>query len=194
MKKLLLAIMLTVGVQAHANISDAIGVTLFPYAEFQQTIMSEVGTYGLPWKTGESASYSVDMGFIKGTSVMSVREETSVGFWLIQDMDLGFMGKQKAEVLVDKKTGQILELIVNGQKQQPPEPGQSEVEETRQDKVSVPAGSFDCIYARIKDISKNQTSEVWVNPSIVPISGMIKQIAPGPMGKVKMELTSFDKK
>ncbi|MCB0364189.1 MAG: hypothetical protein H6624_13815 [Bdellovibrionaceae bacterium] len=155
--------------------------------------MGEVGIMGLPWKIGEVANYNLDMGFIKGTAVMRVREEVADGFWLDQDMDLGFMGKQKIEALIDKNTGQILQLIVNGQKQNPPQPGNTEIEETKQDRITVPAGTFDCIYARIKDLDKNQSSEAWINPSIVPIAGMIKQIAPGPMGNVTMELTSFTK-
>ncbi len=191
MRSLLVSAMLMIGIHANANIIDT---PIFSYGELQQNLMSDAEPMGLPWKTGEKASYNIDMGFIKGTAVMTVREETTVGFWLDQDMDLGFMGKQKVEIYIDKQTGKILELRVNGKKQQPPEPGQTEVEETKQDRVTVPAGTFDCIYARIKDISKNETSEAWINPSIVPIMGLIKQVAPGAMGEVKLELTSFDKK
>ena len=203
MKSLLVLAILLVGLNSKA---EDIANPLLQYHRFQQLIvnqavsmidedmMGNVEIMGLPWKTGESASYNLDMGFVKGTAVMKVREETAKAFWLDQDMDLGFMGQQKVEILIDKNTGQILELIVNGQKQQPPEPGENEVEETRQDRVTVPKGTFDCIYARIKDIKKNQTSEAWINPSIVPIMGMIKQVSPGPFGNVTMELTDFVKK
>ena len=190
MKRILAAALLFAGLQAEAKTIDAPVINM---SEIQDTIMGEVGIMGLPWKVGETADYTLDMGFIKGTMVMSVREETSQGFWMVQDVDLGGMGKQVIEVHLDKNTGAIIEMIVNGQKQNPPAPGNTEIEETRQDNITVPAGTFECIYARIKDLDKNQTSEAWINPSIIPIVGLIKQIAPGPMGNVTVELTGFNK-
>jgi hypothetical protein len=189
-KRILAAGLLLAGLQAEARTFDTPVVDL---AQLQESIMGEVGTLGLPWKVGETADYNLDMGFIQGTMKMSVREETSQGFWLDQDADLGFMGQQKIEIHIDKNNGQILELIVNGQKQNPPAPGNTEIEETRQDNITVPAGSFECIYARIKDLDKGEVTEAWINTSIVPIAGMLKQIAPGPMGNVTMELTGFNK-
>lgn len=145
---------------------------------------------GLNWKVGESTDFNLSGGFISGTMHSFVREEVPAGFWVQQDIDLGFMGKQKSEVLYDKNTGAVLELIVNGQKQDPPASGNVEVVETKQDRITVPKGTFDCMYAKIRDTKKNEEIQVWIAPG-VPMGGMIKTIAPSQMGEITLELTDF---
>jgi hypothetical protein len=71
----------------------------------QAVVMEQAATLGLNWKVGDACNYSVNMGFVKGTMVMLVREEVPEGFWLNQDVDLGFLGKQKMEALLDKNDG-----------------------------------------------------------------------------------------
>ena len=62
------------------------------------------------------------------------------------------------------------------------------------EKVTVPAGTFDTIYIKIKDKANNdQISEQWVNPRDIPLSGMVKSLADSQLGKVTIELTSFKK-
>jgi hypothetical protein len=147
----------------------------------------------LNWKVGDKADYKLSMGFIKGTMNTIVREEIDKGFWVNQDMDLGFMGKQKVEILFDKFTGAVLEMRVNGEKQDAPDPGDVEIIETRGEKVTVPAGTFEALYAKVKETKNNQVSEVWINPDVVPINGMIKTLSNSQMGKVTVELTAYKK-
>lgn len=145
----------------------------------------------LDWKVGDTANYSVDMGFIKGTMVMHVREWVEDGPWVEQNVEL--MGQQqKVEILFDKNDGSIITLIVNGQKQEVPE-NNSEIEEMEESNITVPAGTFDCIYVKIRDLDKNQTSEAWINPSLIPIAGMLQNKAPSQFGTVTIKLTSFRK-
>jgi len=145
----------------------------------------------LNWTVGSTADYNINMGFISGTMHAQVREETPVGFWIQQDMDLGFMGAQKVEIHINKDTGEIIELLVNGQKQEAPDTSQTEIVESRREKVTVPKGEFDSIYVKMHDKKENKDSEAWVNPSVVPMGGMLKQVAEGPMGQVTVELTDF---
>ncbi len=103
------------GVSANANQS-------LPMAVFEsqaQMIQEQVQSRGLNWKVGDTNNYNLKMGFISGTMVMKVREQVSEGFWLDQDMDLGFLGKQKIEVLIDANDGRTIRLIVNGEEQTP---------------------------------------------------------------------------
>lgn len=158
----------------------------------QDAIMDQARTMGLVWKVGDQNSYSLDMGFIKGSMVMTVRSDEAEGYWLNQDMDLGFAGKQKAEVLIDKNTGEIKKMIVNGKEQQVPKQD-IEVIEIKEDHITVPAGSFDCIHARLKDKQKNEEINTWVNPQQIPISGMLKTVQPGQFGNVTVLLKSFKK-
>lgn len=166
----------------------------FGLQEFQtQVMLQSQEAFNLEWKVGDNANYDINMGFIKGKMNMSVREEVSEGFWIEQNMDLGFLGKQKAEMLIDKYTGEILQFIVNGEKQDIPSQEDQEVIDMKEANVSVPAGSFDCVYLKVRNKKDNKESEAWVNPNLIPVSGLIKQVAPGPMGKVTVSLTSFNK-
>ena len=72
-----------------------------------QQILDQAQTTGLNWKVGETNNYSIDMGFIKGSMVMSVREIVADGVWLDQNIDLGFAGKQVVQTLLDPNTGEI---------------------------------------------------------------------------------------
>lgn len=156
-------------------------------------ILAEVGTLALDWKVGDTNNYNVDIGgFIKGTMDMSVRSVGAEGMWLDQNMDLGFAGKQKIEMLIDQNTGETKKLIVNGKEQEVPKQD-VEVIEVKEDKITVPAGTFDCIHARIKDKTNNQEINMWVNPQAIPLSGMLKTVQPSQFGEVNIVLKSFKK-
>ncbi len=145
---------------------------------------------GLNWKVGDRASYNLDMGgFIKGKSENSVREETATGFWMVQDVDL-MIQKQKIEALVNKTNGQIEKLLVNGQEQSLPKKD-TEIVEMKESSITVAAGSFECIYAKIRDKSDGKITEAWVNPKVVPMAGMLKAVADSQFGKVVQEVTSM---
>lgn len=158
----------------------------------QAAIMDQAHTQGLDWKVGDSNSYTLDMGFIKGSMVMTMRQIAADGYWLDQDMDMGFAGKQKAQMLLDPNTGEIKRMVVNGQDQQIPKQN-VEIVEVVEDHITVPAGSFDCIHARIKDKDTNQETNAWINPQLIPLSGMLKTIQPSQFGQVTVELKSFVK-
>lgn len=145
----------------------------------------------LNWNVGSTADYNMAGGFISGTIHSQVREETPQGYWIQQDMDMGFLGAQKVEIHMNKETGEVIELLVNGQKQSLPNAADMEIKESRREKVTVPAGEFDSVWLKIHDKSKNEDSQVWVNPGVVPMGGMIKTIAPSQLGEITIELTAF---
>lgn len=188
-KGMVTSLVILLGISAFASnpIMNVVNVN-----ELQQATMAQVGPFGLDWKIGEAIDYSLDMGFIQGKMRMEVKTENNEGFWVHQDVDLGFMGQQKIEILFSKVDGRVLKIIANGQEQQLPDPNNMEIVEMKESNVTVPAGTFDCIYARIRDKQQNQESEAWINPSIVPISGMIKTIAPSQFGKITIVMTGFN--
>ncbi len=155
---------------------------------FQKSTLSNAETQGLNLVVGDTNEYDLDMGIIKGTMKMSVREEVAEGFWIDQDMDLKIQ-KVKVEILMDPNTGAILKLIVNGKEEQVPD-SNIEIVEQKEAEVTVPAGTYRSIYLKIRDLDKNENSEVWINPQEIPINGMIKSIQPGQFGKVKINLKS----
>ncbi|MES2963740.1 MAG: hypothetical protein V4760_07595 [Bdellovibrionota bacterium] len=167
----------------------------FDVAQLQaRTLVEAQLTGGLNWKVGDQADYSVNIGgFIKGTSHNFVREDSGTELWMVQDMDLGFAGKQKIEVLFDKATGQIKKMLANGQEQQIPDNKDVEIVEMKEDHIKTTAGEFDCIYAKIKNTKDGSIQEAWMNPQAVPMSGLLKALADSQFGKVTQEITKFQR-
>jgi hypothetical protein len=187
-KAIIAALGLAVTVQAHA------APTVFDVVRnVQQTaILEQAHTQGLDWKVGDENDYTLDMGFIKGSMTMKMREIAADGYWMDQDMDLGFAGKQQAQILLDPNTGEVKKMLVNGKEQQVPKQN-IEVVEVTEDHITVPAGAFDCVHARIKDKDANQETNAWINPQLIPLSGMLKTIQPTQFGSMTVELKSFHK-
>lgn len=187
-KSLLIAATLVVSAaaSAHNTLAEVILASQLP--QLQESVVAQ----GLDWKVGQENNYKLNAGFIKGTMKMSVREIVTEGIWVVQDLDLTIQ-KQKIEILLDPNTGKILKMIVNGKEQEPPK-ADLELIDQKEDKVTVPAGTFDVIYLKIKDNANNgQISEQWVNPRDIPLSGMAQSKADSQLGKVTIQLTSFKK-
>ena len=183
-RKLLVGALLFVGAQSFADVAQVQAIS-------QSTLQNVKPAAMLNWTVGSTTDHNLNMGMISGTMHAIVREETAQGFWIQQDMDLGFMGAQKVETHINKDTGEIIELLVNGEKQTPPDASQTEIVESRRESVTVPKGTFESVWVKLRDKKDNKESQVWINPTIVPMGGMIKTIAPGPMGEVVVELTDF---
>lgn len=187
-KAIFASFILAFSVNASANTT----IVDFLVAQQQLAIQSTVETYRLDWRVGDTASYNVNMGFISGTMVMKVASVGEEGIWMHQDMDLGFAGKQKVETLIDQNTGAIKKMLVNGKEEQVPEQD-LEIISTNEEKVTVPAGTFDSMHVVARERGKTDDINVWMNPLVVPMSGMLKQVAPGPIGEVTVECTSFSR-
>jgi hypothetical protein len=183
---LVAAALVAIGTQAQASTLIDIGACQ------AQTMASAELAAGLNWHVGDQADYKLSIGgFINGTSHNFVREDAGTSFWMEQDMDLGFMGKQKIEILINKTTGKVEKMLANGQEQQVPDAGDQEIVEMHEDNVTVAAGSFPCIYAKIKSKKDNSIQEAWINPQLVPMTGMLKALADSQFGKVTQEATKF---
>lgn len=149
----------------------------------------ERGTFD--WKVGDSATYNLKAGFIKGTMVMGVKAVAADSVTLTQDMDLGFMGKQACEIVLNPQTGETKSMVCNGQAQDPGQNGNVEIIESKEDTVTVPAGTFTCLYIKAKQ--DQNIVQQWINPKQVPVMGLVKTIAPSQIGDVNIELVSFKK-
>lgn len=189
LKSLIFAAAITVSVAANAYSTLAEAVFAAQLPQIQESVVAQ----GLDWKVGQENNYKLSMGgFINGTMKMYVREISSEGIWMVQDIDLQIQ-KQKVEVLIDPANGQIKKMIVNGKEQAPPK-ADFELIDQKEDRITVPAGTFDVIYLKIKDrANNNQVSEQWVNPRDIPLSGMAQSKAQSQLGPVNIQLTSFKK-
>lgn len=153
---------------------------------------SAVETYGLNLKEGESCNYAMDMGgFIKGTMDMVVHKIEPAGVWLHQNVDM-MIQKSKIEILLDPNTGEIKKMIVDGKEQAPPK-SDIEVVDTKEETVTVPAGTYACVYIKAKDKAQNQEIQQWINMKEIPVMGMVKSVMQSQFGPVTIELQSFKK-
>ena len=185
-KSIVLAAALTLSFTAHAGNSLVESIFASQKVQIQQSVVAQ----GLNWKVGDENNYKMNMGFIPGTMKMSVREMGVDGAWLIQEVSI-IGQKQVIEVLIDLNTGAIKKMIANGKEQAIPK-SDLEIIDQKEDNITVPAGTFDVIYIKVKDkANADSISEQWVNPRDVPISGMVKSTADSQLGKVTLELTSF---
>lgn len=159
----------------------------------QTIVMSDVSPAGLNFKKGDEANYNLNMSIVKGSMKMLVMDIVADGVWIQQLVDLGFAGKQDMQQLIDPNTGEIKKLIVNGKEQAPPKTGDIEVIDSKEDTVTVPAGTFTCLYIKAKVTQDGKASEAqqWVNPKAVPVFGMVKMITQSQLGPVTVELLSF---
>ncbi len=188
MKKLLVAIAMFISVAANANTlmeSVAKSVT--------NSLMQERNVMG--WVVGDTANYNLTMAsFIKGTMVMSITAVTDTEVTMQQDMDMGFLGKQACTSILNADTAEIKSMTCNGQAQDPGTASDVEILEQKADTVTVPAGTFECIYIKAKSTSAQGSTEQeqWVN-KIVPVSMMVKAVSQSQMGPVVIELASYKK-
>ena len=193
LKKLVLAVSAFMAFQAGAT---KLNINLFDVKSMTTKLMDDVRTSRIPLTVGDTANYSIDLaGLLQGTMEMLVREETSEGIWLEQNIDL-MIQKQKVETLLDSETGAVKKMLVDGKEQKMEEGGKSEIVESKPDTVTVPKGTFECTYVKIKNTDadgQSSEAELWLNPEIVSIVGLIKQVAQSQLGPVTIELTDFKK-
>lgn len=186
MKNLIALALLFVGFQSHASVDLEVQTALRFVAPQDVSPMAV-----LQWKINDSCDYTLKGGILNGSLHMFVREENEQGYWVQQDIDLGFMGKQKVETLYDKNSGQVLEVRVNGEKKDVPSQDEMEIVESRRESVTVPKGTFDSIYMKLRNKKDNKDTQLWVNPSQIPIGGLLKTVSATEMGELSLELTNF---
>jgi hypothetical protein len=184
-KSLIVAAAMMLGLQAHADLSQVEMSAL--------TTATAPSMFDIPLTVGDSTDYQLSGGIFNGTAHIFVRENTADGIWVEQDINLGALGQQKVEALYDKNTGKVLKIVANGQEQALPNPADMKVVQTRQESVTVPKGTFACMYLKIHDNSKNNDTDTWITKA-VPVGGMVKTVAPTQIGAITLELTDFVKK
>ena len=187
-RSLILAASLFIGLTASAKTATITDVMV----HFgRQVIASDANTAGLHFTKGDTANYSLTIGsMINGTMVMLVEDVGADGVWIDQNMDLGFAGKQAIRMLLDPNTGAIKRMIVNGKEQTPPSGDDITVIDSKEDKITVPAGTFDCLYIKAHSKSQNADVEQWANLKEVPVMGLVQLKTTSQIGPVVAQLTS----
>ena len=160
------------GAHAQANVYQEIFL-----ADLQASVAMERAEKNvINWQVGERSEYKMkaSIGSLGDMKKWVDREEGNA-VWLITEMT-GQLN-EKAEAKIDRATGQILEYIVNGQRQNPPN-NTGEIISQEEATITVPAGTFRTIHVVVKT-NQAQVSKVeaWVNPREIVIDGNAKMIA-----------------
>lgn len=186
--KILLGLGLILSMKAEASVFQ---VDTGHIVSMAQTIMSS----NVNFRVGDSLNFKLSsspLPLVGGTMSMAVSSEEAAGYWITQNVDMGQMGKQVIETLIDRNTGKVLKMKVNGQDQAPPD-STIKVIETKEDTVTVPAGTYQAVYVKTEDEKGNQ-SEMWMNPLEIPVSGMLKMVTKQMQFlSVIVELVSFNR-
>ncbi len=175
-------------------VGTASATTVSEFSQFstQVVLFSGLSTSDLVFHQGDVVSYNMTIGsFIQGTMETSVKSVSKEAVVLIQKIEV--MGQvQNCEETLNPITGVVTNTVCNGQQQNPGDPS-GDVIESRQESVTVPAGTFDTIYTKIRNKKTNAENEQWTNQKLIPILGVVKMTATTQFGPMVIELTSFKK-
>jgi hypothetical protein len=193
MKRLIVSLLAgMMALTGHAQAKDASDLAReIAIATLQASVFAEREINNLiNWKVGEYTDYSLEaMGMPLGTMKKYVASEVGNNIWLNQDMEGGMIGNQKVEVLMDRATGQVLEMKQNGKNVEVPnDPIELIDQETTT--ITVPAGTFEVIHitARSKQAKK---IEVWANPRDIALDGAAQMYIESGFLPMTMKLTKF---
>lgn len=172
MKRTIVALMaLLLSAPAFANSDLAIEIA---NSHLQSAVELQIRTMNaINWRVGERAEYklSATMGNL-GDMKKWVDREDGNAIWVNTEVT-GQM-QQKIEAKLDRATGQMLEYIENGVRKTPPTQNLEIVSQDEQ-RVTVPAGTFDTIHVVAKtDNAQVRQIEVWMNPRDTVMEGMVQ--------------------
>lgn len=145
------------------------------------------------WQVGDFQDLTVKMIFGGGTSHKEASSEDRAqnAVWLKNTISL--MGQnQVSEALLSRADGKILKLLVNGKEESIPDQ-KVEILEQAETTITVPAGTFDCMYIKARITSGSQTQELkmWANPVDINLDGELKAVIGSQFGDITMELKQF---
>jgi hypothetical protein len=122
---------------------------------------------------GDTCNYNLSVMGMTGTMTMSVKSVGPEGVWI--DQAISLMGQnQDEQELIDPASGKVIKVIVNGQEQAPPDPNDVQIISEQKADVTVPAGTFHTIDVKVHIKSQNADQEMWIDPTNVPVAGLVK--------------------
>ncbi len=185
----ILALAFSWAAPAQAN-NNSLAIEL-AVANIQVSVAGEMETMNvINWEVGENSNYKMTSLFGElGTMAKRVDREQGNAIWVISETS-GQMGDNTVEMLIDRATAQTLEYIENGQRKEPPSNDDFELIDQSEERITVPAGTFDTIKITGKT-SQIKKLELWANPSEVVMEGSVQMKADTGFLPITMQLTSF---
>lgn len=176
-----------------AGVSSATTITQVSLIAAETILSNGAQTAGFNFHAGDSTTYNLNISsFIQGTMSMTVKSVDTNS--VVIDQDINVMGQaQSCEETINPNTGAISNMTCNGQHQDPGNNSDIEVVDSKEDTVTVPAGTFDTLYIKAHNKKDNTDIEQWINPKLIPVLGLAKMNAPTQLGQMTVELASFKK-
>lgn len=153
------------------------------------------------WQVGDFHDFGISLASMgelgQGHKEVTKEDTAQNAIWLVQTLDV--MGQaQKVEALISRVDGHEIKRIVNGKEEQVgKDDTQIDIIEQSESTVTVPAGTFDCMYIKAKITQKGQEPqevELYINPTDVNLDGTLKMIMQSQYGAVTLELKKFGPK
>ena len=184
---LVIACMLVSAAASAKSTNYAEGVALATQKIVTHSVTPLVG-----FKVGDTCNYNLSLASMPGTMVMTITAVSPTGLTIDQKVDLGALGQEDVVTVIDPKTGDVISITANGQKQTPPAPGDTKVTSETPTKITVAAGTFNCEDIKTHTTSDNSDAEQWVDVGgAVPVGGMLKMATTSQGMPVTAALQSF---
>ena len=139
---------------------------------------------------GDTANYSLSVSSMTGTMVMKITSVDSSGVMIDQNITLP-MESEDVQELINPQTGAVISITVNGQKQTPPDPNDTQITSETLATITVPAGTYKCQDVKFHLKTENTDGEQWVDMDDIPVGGMLKMTTTEQGMAVEADLTSF---
>lgn len=161
----------------------------------QELTLPQLTAGGIDWQMGEWTSYTMSLAIAQGSMVKFVSQDEGDTFWMTMLMKLDLFGQPyqvESKMRIRRADGMILELYVDGQKQEVPKQEVTLISQEA-DRITVPAGTFDSIHVKMTVLQDGQTMNIdtWMNPRDVNLDGTIKMVQEGGLMGMTLELTGF---
>ncbi len=147
------------------------------------------------WKVGDTLHFNMRVKPIPMTidNTLTITQMEKSEVTIDEVITLTKTIKETIETVINKDTGEILHTRINGKEMKTPKTGGApKIINEEEAHIKVAAGEFDCVHMVTGDDQGN-TSETWLNPSVIPITGMLKMVTVQQLLTIEMELRSFDR-
>jgi hypothetical protein len=190
-RTVLFSVLMMLGVvKANAmNVGDALNQAIMQDARNTQVALL-ANRAAIDWKVGETQDFKVTLSVLQGSAHKEVKSEENDAIWIQTDINL-LIQQVQSRMLIRRADAKILKFQVNGKDESLP--SDPEIVDQANKTVTVPAGTFDCLWVKAKVMQNGQenVSELWVSPGKVSMEGTVKMKTEAMGMEVVMELTKF---
>jgi len=155
-------------------------------------VINSARANALSWKIGDGLNFAL---MVKGVAIgsVSMKYEAENQKEMLMTQVFNLVNKSVSLLIgYDKESGRVSSFKIMGVPLPLPgsDAGGVKVVKQEESHINVPAGEYDAVYFLI-ETDKGQQTEIWMNPSEIPLTGTLKTNSKVRNIDVSMELVSF---